>query len=271
MTVRDNSRTIAYSAFVDAVRDVGAADCPLLTVISDLAKFGDIESGAGGTDTGIDHFAQGILDVAGPECTIVVPTFTYSTGPDVPYSHEDSVSDTGVYTEYVRRLPGAIRSLHPALSFAAHGPRAAEICAEASPHSYGWDSVPQRLVQADSQVLSVGRSPHRGSFFIHLAEALYGVPYRYTKELAIPVTRDGEPVRRAFYHFVRYNNSDIALDTNRLVERLEKRGIVKYVPLGLSGIWAYRARDVFEATIELLHRNVYGLLDHAPIERPWLS
>jgi hypothetical protein len=44
---------------------------------------------------------------------------------------------------------------------------------------------------------------------------------------------------------------------------------VRYEPLGLSGIWAYRARDVFDETVSLLNRNVYGLLAQRPTKMPW--
>ena len=265
------SGLIDSDSFTSALRNVGVADSDVLTVISDFASFGSKVVDTGDRRSAMVQVHADLRMIAGANSTIVVPTFTYSTGPDSPYVHEETPSETGIYTEYLRLLPGTIRSVHPALSFAANGPRAKEICHSASPHSYGWHSVPHRVVTADSFVVSIGRSPHRGSFLLHLAEALYGVPYRYTKELSIPVYVGGEHIRAAFYHFVRWQGSDIVLDTNRLVQRLEARSIVRYAPLGQSGIWAYRARELFDATIDLLRRNIYGLLDHAPATRPWQS
>ena len=138
-----------------------------------------------------------------------------------------------------------------------------------SEHSYGADSTAHRLLERDAYVISLGLSPHRGSFLLHVAEVIAGVPYRYTKELSIPVYANGEQIDRPFFHFVKYPGADIEWDTNRLVERLDRRGLLGYHPLGASGIWAYRARDLVDTTVDLLMRNIYGLLARPPEMRPW--
>jgi aminoglycoside 3-N-acetyltransferase len=261
------ARSIARNEFRDALRRLGVADHALVVVISDVAAFGDLEPSGNGD--ALDGYLDCFRDVMLAQGTLVVPTFTYSRGPNSPYVHEETPSETGVLTEHIRRLPEAARSVHPVFSFAAVGGRKDEICANVSRHSYGWDSTTHRLVQSDALVISIGRSPHRGSFFIHLAEVFVGVPYRYTKQLSIPVQVGGQAVPQSFFHYVKYRDADIVWDTNRLVERLEMRKHVRYEPLGLSGIWAYRARDVFDETVSLLNRNVYGLLAQRPTKMPW--
>ena len=245
---------------------LGVTGARLVVVISDLAALG----ARGARDGAVQGLVDGFLEAIGDEGTLVVPTFTYARGgPDSPYVHETTPSETGALTEHIRRLPGALRSVHPVFSFAALGKAREAICANASPHSYGWNSPTHRLVEDDALVISLGRSPHRGSFFIHLAETFVGVPYRYTKELAIPVMMGGRRVEQPFYHFVKYAEADLVWDTNRLVDRLESRGMLRYEPWGASGVWAYRGRHVFEQTVALLARNIYGLLAHPPTRTPW--
>jgi aminoglycoside 3-N-acetyltransferase len=248
---------------------LGVTDARLIVVISDLAALGtfdarDVEGGA------LRGLVDGFLEATGGDGTLVVPTFTYTRqGAESPYVHETTPSETGALTDHIRRMPGSVRSIHPVFSFTALGKARDAICANASRHSYGWNSPTHRLVEDDALVISLGRSPHRGSFFIHLAETFVGVPYRYTKELAIPVMVGGRPVEQSFYHFVKYADADLVWDTNRLVDRLESRGMLRYEPWGASGVWAYRGRHMFEETVALLARNIYGLLAHPPTRTPW--
>lgn len=260
---------VSRAEFSSALFRLGCGGKRTVALISDLAAFGQLHESESG-DRGLGGYIDCIMAVAGPGCTLVAPTFTYARrGPNSPYIHEETPSETGALTEYMRCLPGAARTVHPVFSFVALGDGKADMCAGVSNHSYGWNSVTHRLVESDALVLSIGRSPHRGSFFIHLAEVFAGVPYRYTKELSIPVHVGGKRTNDSFRHFVKYTDSDIVWDTNRLVERLEARGLVHHESLGASGIWAYSARGVFDTTIGLLKRNIYGLLAHPPENKPW--
>lgn len=264
------SRTVSQADFRSALVRVGLADERVIAIISDISAFGELESDSSNQESKLEAYLECIKAVMPSEGTIVVPTFTYvRSGPDSPYVHESSPSETGVLTEYLRTRPDSLRSVHPVFSFAAVGPGKERICSNASRHAYGWNSVSHRLVKEDAFVLCLGRSPHRGAFFIHFAEILVGVPYRYTKELSIPVWVDGKKVEHSFYHFVKHADSDIDWNTNRLVERLEVQGLLRYEPIGRGGMWGFRAKDLVDTTIDLLMRNVYGLLGHAPTNAPW--
>lgn len=264
------SNTISQLEFRNALQRIGLANERVVVITSDISAFGELECGASNEEFQLEAYLQCIREVMSGEPTLVVPTFTYvRSGSDSPYIHESSPSETGVLTEHLRTRPDSIRSVHPVFSFAAIGPGKGRICANVSPHSYGWNSPAHRLVKEDAFVLCLGRSPHRGSFFIHMAEIFAGVSYRYTKELSIPVWLDGEEITRSFYHFVKYAEADIEWDTNRLVERLEAQGLLRYEPIGRGGMWGYRAKDMFDTTMRLLMRNMYALLGHKPEHAPW--
>lgn len=264
------SDTISQLDFRSALQRIGLASERVVVITSDISAFGVLECDASAGEEQLDAYLQSIKAVMPAEPTLVVPTFTYvRSGSGSPYIHESSPSETGVLTEHLRSQPDSLRSVHPVFSFAAIGPGKERICANVSPHSYGWNSPAHRLVEEDAFVLCLGRSPHRGSFFIHLAEILAGVSYRYTKELSIPVWLEGEEITHPFYHFVKYADADIEWDTNRLVERLEAQGLLRYEPIGRGGMWGYRAKDMFDTTIRLLMRNMYALLGHMPERAPW--
>lgn len=263
-------RAVRKIELENALRKLGVSKDKVVVIISDLAAFGDIEEAKGDRNGMLKTYVDIFQQLMGPDGTIVTPTFTYvRQGPGSPYIHESSQSETGILTEHVRKMDSSLRSLHPVFSFAAIGKEKERICLNTSHHSYAINTPTYRLYELDALVIGIGRSPHRGTFFIHLGEILVGVPYRYVKELDIPVFYGGKQVNSPFYHYVKYSDSDIEWDTNRLVERLESRRMVKYEMLGRNGIWAFQARDVVNETVNLLMRNTYGLLSHPPVRKPW--
>lgn len=264
------SKKISQLEFRDALQRIGLANERVVVITSDISAFGELECDASDEHDQLDTYLKCIKAAMPAEPTLVVPTFTYvRSGPDSPYIHESTPSETGVLTERMRKHPGSLRSVHPVFSFVAIGPDKEQICANASRHSYGWNSPAQRLVEADAFVLCLGRSPHRGAFFIHFAEMLAGVPYRYTKELSIPVWLDNQKSEYPFYHFVKYADTDIDWNTNRLVERLDALGLLRYESIGRGGMWGYRAKDLVDTALKLLTRNEYALLSHSPTNTPW--
>ncbi len=264
------NRAISQQDLSRALTELSVPGEKLLVVVSDLALFGDLEHGDDGDGAELQCYVDILQNVLGGSGTLVAPTFTYAReGPGSPYIHETSVSETGALSEHIRRLDGSIRSIHPVFSFAAIGGEAESLCETVSGHSYGYDSTAHRLLERDAFVISLGLSPHIGAFFLHVAEVMAGVPYRYTKTLDIDVYVQGGLIDRSFFHFVKYRNVDVELDTNRLVDRLIRRDLLGYRPLGVSGVWAYRARDLFNTTTDLLKRNIYGLMAKPPARRPW--
>lgn len=262
------SHNISKKDLVDALRELGAGDSKTVGIVSDLSMLGNIEAADG--RSALANCFDSVCEVMGGDGTIVVPTFTYRRlGEGSPYLHADSASETGSFTEFVRRMADSVRSLHPVFSYAAIGPDRNAICENASAHSYGWSSPAQRMIEADAIMISLGLPPHRGTFLLHVAERAVGVPYRYTKELSIPVYVGDRKISKPFFHFVKYSDCDLVWDTNRVIDLLETQGKLKYRPLGNSGIWAYRAKDLFRTTVNLLDRNIFGLLAHAPKIRPW--
>ncbi|GAA4497053.1 AAC(3) family N-acetyltransferase [Actinoallomurus oryzae] len=86
----------------------------------------------------------------------------------------------GVFPECVRLAPGALRSEHPQMSFAALGARAKVIVDGHAPHCHlGEESPLARLYDLDAEVLMLGTG-YDTCTALHLAE------YRYTRK---PPTR----------------------------------------------------------------------------------
>jgi aminoglycoside 3-N-acetyltransferase len=137
-----------------------------------------VHSSLRGTGLSPTEVRNALLDVLGPDGTLVVPAFTPENSDTSPAYHRRIEGMTerekagfrasmlpfepnatpcptmGALAECVRTTPGAIRSAHPQTSFAALGPRAGELLADHDPHCHLGERSPlATLYAADAQVL----------------------------------------------------------------------------------------------------------------------
>ena len=169
---------------------------------------------------------QGLLDVLGPDGTLVVPAYSgensdpkHWQNPPVPESWWPVIREhmpafdpavtrshsVGVLPETVRTWPGAVRSDHPHTSFAAVGAAAAELMADHKIECQLGEASPlAALERADAKVLLLGTGFDSCTTF-HLAE--YRVPglpmFEFGTAIATPAGRQW-----VSYTDVRINSDD---------------------------------------------------------------
>ncbi|MEU6244761.1 AAC(3) family N-acetyltransferase [Streptomyces sp. NPDC047024] len=180
------------------LRELGVEPGETLLVHSSLSSLGWVNGGPVAV-------VQGLLDALGPTGTLTVPAHSADLSdpalwrrPPVPEEWWERVRATmprydprttrtrgvGVIPETVRTWPGALRSAHPHTSFAALGPRAAEITEDHAPDCrLGERSPLARLEKLGARVLLLGAGYDSCTAF-HLAE------YRVPAPL-VPVGRPG--------------------------------------------------------------------------------
>lgn len=134
---------------------------------------------------------QALLDVVGPQGTLVMPAFSGDycdpagwENPPVPPAWWPTIRETmpafephlaptrgmGRIAETFRTWPGALRSAHPAVSFAALGPEAQTIVGgHALDYPLGETSPLARVYERNGHVLLLGVGYDRNTSF-HLAE-----------------------------------------------------------------------------------------------------
>lgn len=176
----------SVAELTDQIRALGVGAGDIVLVHSSLRALGLMENRAAG-------LAEALLEVLGPSGTLVVPTFTQENsrtsrahlqqmaGFDAQqivefeaampvFDPESTPSSTGAFGEYVRHLPGALRSTHPQTSYAAVGPLAEAITGfHALESHHGEQSPLARLYEFDAWTLLVGVGFEACSAF-HLAE-----------------------------------------------------------------------------------------------------
>lgn len=257
-----------------AYKQAGVTKGRVVLVKTDLRWLGPYEDSLG-PDMLAAHF-QALTDLVDLGLgTIVVSTS--STGlcnTDTPYDPANTPSERGVFTEYIRKLQGAVRSHHAFMSHAAIGAQAEYICGNVSRHAYGLETPKARMLELDAMYLSVGLEPRLTCSFVHHVEMLMGVPYRYTKEFIHPVVQpDGSIEKEPFYIYVCYRGLDLKRNRNvKLFNRYAQSGYpMATVSLGQGTIWGYDCRDFCTTAASHLRQDIYGWLDHPPAKKPFRS
>lgn len=175
---------ITIDIMVRDFKALGLKNGMVMIMHSSLSKIGWVVGGA-------QAVVEALLNVVGPDGTIVVPTFTGANSepsewehPPVPESWWQTIRDNmpgfdpnitptrkmGAIVECIRTLPGAIRTNHPEASFAAIGPKAEEIL-NGQPLEYplGDESPLRKIYDLGGSVLLLGVNHDRNTS-LHLAE-----------------------------------------------------------------------------------------------------
>ena len=211
-------------------------------------------------------YLKAFQSVLGDSGTIVVPTYTTSFGRyGKPFVLEESPSEMGLFSETVRKSPGARRSLHPIYSVAALGRQAAELTEDHPRWNVGYDTVWDRMHRRGTKVLALGLPLRQCMSFIHHVEYLACVPYLYHKLLDGEVFVGGQSLaQNRFMMVVRYLEFDVMWDLAALETDLQSAGLLARVPLGNAWVSAVRMDDVFRICMQGLRRDPYYLLKQSP-------
>jgi aminoglycoside 3-N-acetyltransferase len=228
-----------------AIRSLGVRPGELLIVHSSYKSLGRVDGGPAAV-------AQALTDAVSPGGSVFVPTFNY--GNDV-YDPATAPSYDGLITEHFRKLPGAVRSLHPTHPMAGIGRDAREILLDHDKaHPFGAGSPCWRLWERDAWVLLIGVG-HFANSVAHVAEELLAMPYLDRMRTA-RVRRANGAIDEVTLRRPGCSDAwDAVLDAP-----LRARGAVTMGSIVAVKAQLVRARDVVDVTVELLRRNPRSLL-----------
>lgn len=224
---------------------------------SSLSSLGLVE---GGADTVIDA----VVEVLGPEGTLMVPTFNYVLR-DAVFDPWNVHSETGAITNALRSRPEAIRSLHPTYSVAVLGKRAAEFTAgHWKTQPVGIDSPIDRLAKAGGYVFLLGVK-HDTDSTMHVGEAYADVPYRGVPynpswpRTAQVRTDSGEIVSVDLY-----DEPGCSTGFGVIELPLREKGCIQDFRIERAKCQFVQSQDVIDATVELLRKRTDILLCSNP-------
>jgi aminoglycoside N3'-acetyltransferase len=193
--------------------------------------------------------------------TLVVPTFNFAFARGEPYDPLSTPSQgMGAYSEYVRQLPGARRTMHPMQSLAVIGRYAGDLAGRDTPSAFDPASAFERLLALGFKLLLLGADVQAVSM-VHYSEQRANVPYRYWKDFTGQVkTPDGGWQTRTYRMFVRDLEINPQLDLNPIQASLQRRGQWRSVPVNYGQVASCRLADFVAAADELLAKDPWALV-----------
>lgn len=258
-----------YQDLLRAYQDIGVVGQRVVVLHTDLRSLGPYENMTG--EVYLHDHLRALKKLIG-KGTLVVPTASLRLcNTDQPFDIENTHSEFGSLTEFVRKQPDSVRSFHPYVSHTALGPEAVEICSDVARHCFGPETPTARMLERDALWVSVGLPPERSCQSVHHAEKMMGVPYRYTKEFIHPVLRNGRVQKEAFYMYVLYNQCNIERPYNKKIMRhfRETGNKIRQTNLGKGKIYSYSLLDFYKSTVSLLKDDIFAWVESVPEIKPY--
>ena len=255
-------RFFAFDAkqLVETLRRMGVHPGDTVIAHSSFARFE-------GFTGRISEAIQALQDAVGQGGTLLMPTIPFS-GSALDYVQSGQVTDVlrtpsrmGLLTEVFRRLPGAVRSIHPTHPIAARGQRAAELVADhyRAETPCGKNSPFEKLLQSEGKILLAGVDIRCMTFFHYVEELLeLSMPFSpFTTEWFELSTKGptGEILHtrtRLFDPVISSNR-----DTRLMIKPLRRAGFWHEGRVGRLSLVVLSAADVVKTLSEMSNRGRY--------------
>lgn len=259
-------------ALKEAYLESGVENGGIVYVTGNLGRLGFTSSPKVGKFQTMEDHLDVLLDIIGPDGTIVVPTHSWSVSRDDIFVF-DPLNTPCDYTfsEFVRTQLNVQRTEHCFASIAAFGPDAAPIVnAQQNKNPYGLLSPFDMLVGKNALHVSIGMPVRSTISAVHHCELLAQVPYRYIKEFQYKIT-DGNTIRDAVcYLYVHYLKSDLIRDKNiKIFSIKENADATRNCSVARGYIETISLKIFTQATVNSMLSDPYIWLRQEPKIKPW--
>lgn len=199
--------------------------------------------------------------------TLLVPTFTFSFCNGEDYGVQTSRCRMGALNEYIRKIPGAIRSVDPLMSSVLIG-EDRDLVQDLGKHSIGANSTFDKLHQRGAAVkfLFLGTTVSECFTYTHYVEERLAAPSRYNRDFTGQITDGDRTWKDTYTLFVRYKG--IVPSASGLLENtLLGRGLLRRVSCGASSISCVDEPDGYETIVGHLRENINCYVGAGPGDR----
>lgn len=239
--------------FVQHFRALGLQNGDDVILHSKLTSFGLVPGGASSP-------FDALQEVIGKKATIVVPTYCFQLSEKDIYDPMTTPSDNmGVISEYVRKLPNAVRSACPIHNHSAIGDKASQLLQIDGNVSFGPNSDFAWLATHDFKLVLLGCGFFEAGTQAFHAMASSGVPYREWRNSSRKRRNQNGSIEKIKVKYYARNNGeleDITLPKNVLLS--SGKIISINAPVGSSH--AMRLNDLRSVCDNLLQANPNSFL-----------
>jgi aminopeptidase-like protein/aminoglycoside N3'-acetyltransferase len=213
--------------------------------------------GDGRSEKEPDLLYSALREVVGSEATLVVPSFSLSfeRNEDFDVEHTPSVhgkwSTSLDFVEFFRRLPGVVRSGDPNCSVAALGPKAKDLLEGLPNTTFGVDCMYDRLLKAGGKICCIG-ARLADTPFLHYAEEISGVPFRYKKLFTGRISQSGNSRKQGWITSVPIESANGMSDGSRVEGIARSEGLLSSANVGAGEVVSVDCEVFFQ----LLKREI---------------
>lgn len=239
---------VTRQEITSALRSAGVASGDTLMVHSSLKSFGRVEGGP-------EAVIEAVLEAAGPQGHVVMPTLTSTYAPEIKgvtglvFNPRTTPSRVGAVTDAFWRRPQAVRSAHPTHSVACIGPRAqAWMAGHDRGSTFSWDGPYGAYVNAaggPSKLVFLGVSMVCNTT-LHAVEDWLQLPYM-GKSFAM-VESDGAP-RKVPVTSAPHGCRGFYKADDRHHQKMEATGLIRRTQAGQATLSVLDARACVAETI----------------------
>lgn len=245
-----------YTVLVNDLRALGLTEGDSLLIHSSYKSMG-------GLIGGIETLISAIREVIGETGTLLAPTLTYSfVTPDFPvFDYVNTPSCVGAVSEYIRNMPGAVRSIHPTHSCTAIGYKQTWFTSghENDRTPVGINSPFYKLREDGGKILMLGCSAHHNTS-MHGVEEYFGTPYVLTTppvkhEIILSERKYTAEYRR---HSIRQNG--FMQRYGRVIDMLDGKALKCGTVHGADS-FLISAPDMWDTALRALSRDPYAFVE----------
>jgi len=258
-------KTLSIKTVVNGLKSLGIKKGDIIMVHSAYSCISAMEKGAEG-------LVMALEEVVGDEGTLVMPVFNWDIlhqGSEIIYDVKNTPSRMGYLTEYFRTRKGTVVTRNLFNPLAVAGSLSEQFLNCPNHTSWGEDSPFKILYDNNATILMIGVDYNVVTMF-HVAEAMFGVPYRFVYEFpnAFLIDESGEkrPVKNSTLR--RYDG--YPTDFNLAEEIIIKNDIVNEIELGDSITRALDAKKLVDCIINELSEDNEFLIKKE-ISRKWVA
>ncbi len=193
--------------------------------------------------------------------TLVVPVFTFSFCNGTDFDLLNSKSKMGVLNEYIRKLPGSVRSADPLMSVSLLGADT-DLATGIGKESIGKDSTFDKLHHRKNvKFLFLGTGLGDCFTYMHYIEYFVKSHYRYSREFSGQMIMPDKTYTDTFSLFVRYKNVYPGRGSYAYEDILVDKGIASRTPCGNSFITLVDEPRAFEVYYDMIQGNPDYFID----------
>ena len=176
-------------------------------------------------DTDFNVLIDSVIDIIGPEGTILIPTFNWDFCKGKAFDIRKSPSQTGSIGKVALKRNDFKRTQHPIYSFAVWGSGAEELASMENRSSFGADGPFAWCRYHDTKNVFIDVECQHSYTFVHYVEEMIGVPYRYLKNFTAEyIDEDGNKSTRTYCMHVRDLSAEIFVTIYPYEEDFVKAG-----------------------------------------------